>query len=284
MQYKTIPQLSPYPLAQLQDEDLFEVAFWNGTTFLSCKITGAVIKAAASGGAVWGDITGNINNQSDLIAALAAKFNNPSGTALQYIDGTGAVQTFPTIPAAQVNSDWNAVSGVSQILNKPTIPAAQVNSDWNALSGLAAILNKPNLAAVATSGSYNDLINTPDVPPNITCLQFAASNETSPLAVASNLITLRSPYDFYCTEVRASLTSAQTAGSVFTVNVLLNGTSMFSTLLSIDNGESTSVTAAIPAVISNPYILDDVQIRVNVTQIGNSTATGLKITLLGTFL
>lgn len=30
----------------------------------------------------------------------------------------------PTIPAAQVNSDWNSSSGVSQILNKPTIPAA----------------------------------------------------------------------------------------------------------------------------------------------------------------
>lgn len=28
----------------------------------------------------------------------------------------------PTIPAAQVNSDWNADSGVAQILNKPTIP------------------------------------------------------------------------------------------------------------------------------------------------------------------
>lgn len=28
----------------------------------------------------------------------------------------------PTIPAAQVSSDWNASSGVAQILNKPTIP------------------------------------------------------------------------------------------------------------------------------------------------------------------
>ena len=28
----------------------------------------------------------------------------------------------PTIPAAQVNSDWNANSGVAEILNKPTIP------------------------------------------------------------------------------------------------------------------------------------------------------------------
>jgi hypothetical protein len=30
----------------------------------------------------------------------------------------------PTIPAAQVNSDWNATSGVSEILNKPTIPTS----------------------------------------------------------------------------------------------------------------------------------------------------------------
>lgn len=53
----------------------------------------------------------------------------------------------PTIPAAQVNSDWNATSGVAQILNKPTIPAAQVNSDWNATSGVAQILNKPTIPA-----------------------------------------------------------------------------------------------------------------------------------------
>ena len=32
------------------------------------------------------------------------------------------LQNKPTIPAAQVNSDWNASSGVAEILNKPTIP------------------------------------------------------------------------------------------------------------------------------------------------------------------
>ena len=34
----------------------------------------------------------------------------------------GDLQNKPTIPAAQVNSDWNANSGVAEILNKPTIP------------------------------------------------------------------------------------------------------------------------------------------------------------------
>lgn len=90
----------------------------------------------------------------------------------------------PTIPAAQVQSDWTqttttavdyiknkpALSAVatsgsySDLSDKPTIPAAQVNSDWDANSGVAQILNKPTLSTVATSGSYNDLSNKPTIP------------------------------------------------------------------------------------------------------------------------
>ena len=50
------------------------------------------------------------------------KFDVPTGTNADYLDGTGTPTLFPTIPAAQVNSDWNATSGVAEILNKPTIP------------------------------------------------------------------------------------------------------------------------------------------------------------------
>ena len=86
-------------------------------------------------------------------AALGTKFNVPSGTTAQYLRGDGSTATFPSIPAAQVNADWTANSGVSQILNKPTIPAAQVQSDWNAVSGLGQILNKPTL----TSGTVTSV-------------------------------------------------------------------------------------------------------------------------------
>jgi hypothetical protein len=60
-------------------------------------------------------------------------------------DGEDGINPFITANdvTPQVNSDWNATSGVAEILNKPTIPAAQVNSDWNATSGVAEILNKP---------------------------------------------------------------------------------------------------------------------------------------------
>jgi hypothetical protein len=36
---------------------------------------------------------------------------------------SGTIALTSDIPAAQVNSDWNATSGVAQILNKPTIPS-----------------------------------------------------------------------------------------------------------------------------------------------------------------
>jgi len=49
----------------------------------------------------------------------------------------------------------------NNLTNKPTIPAAQVQTDWNASSGITAIANKPSLASVATSGDYNSLSNKP---------------------------------------------------------------------------------------------------------------------------
>jgi hypothetical protein len=87
----------------------------------------------------------------------------------------------PDIPAEQVNSDWTATSGITQILNKPvlssvaisgsyadltnkpSIPSAQVNSDWTATSGVTQIINKPTLATVAISGQYADLTGKPDL-------------------------------------------------------------------------------------------------------------------------
>lgn len=52
----------------------------------------------------------------------------------------------------------------SSLTGTPSIPAAQVNSDWTAVSGVSQVLNKPNLATVATSGSYADLMNKPVIP------------------------------------------------------------------------------------------------------------------------
>ena len=107
-----------------------------------------------------------------------------AGTSGQFLKSTGssvAWEDFPAIPAAQVQADWSATSGISSILNKPalsvvaisgsyadlvgrpTIPAAQVNSDWNSTGGISRILNKPTLF----SGAYSDLTGRPSIPATI---------------------------------------------------------------------------------------------------------------------
>jgi hypothetical protein len=57
----------------------------------------------------------------------------------------------PADAEANVNADWNAVSGDAQILNKPTIPAAQIQSDWTQAStgALDFIKNKPAIPVVS---------------------------------------------------------------------------------------------------------------------------------------
>ena len=79
----------------------------------------------------------------------------------------------------------------SDLTGTPTIPAAQVNSDWSANSGVAQILNKPTLATVATSGSYNDLSNKPNIPTvnnaTLTVTQNGASAGTFTANASSNV-------------------------------------------------------------------------------------------------
>lgn len=113
-------------------------------------------------------------------------------------------------------------------------------------------------------------------------LIIACSDETAALAAGAGKVTFRMPYAFTLTGVRASLVTAQTSGSILTVDINETGTSILSTKLTVDNGEKTSTTAATAAVISDTTLADDAEITIDIDQIGDGTAKGLKITLIGT--
>jgi hypothetical protein len=113
-------------------------------------------------------------------------------------------------------------------------------------------------------------------------IQLAASDETTALTTGTAKVTFRMPFAMTLTSVRASLTTAQTSGSIFTVDINENGSSILSTKLTIDNTEKTSVTAATPAVISDLSLADDAEITIDIDQVGDGTAKGLKITINGT--
>ena len=114
-------------------------------------------------------------------------------------------------------------------------------------------------------------------------LVVAASDETTALATGTAKITFRMPRAVTLTAVRASLTTAQTSGTIFTVDINESGTSILSTKLTIDNTEKTSTTAANPPVISDTSLADDAEITIDIDQIGNGTAKGLKVMLIGNY-
>lgn len=110
---------------------------------------------------------------------------------------------------------------------------------------------------------------------------LAASDETTAITSGTDKITFRLPYNFTVTEVLASLNVAQASGSILTVDINKNGTSILSTKLTIDNTEDDSFTATTPAVISTSTFSKRDKVSIDVDQIGNGTAIGLKVTLVG---
>jgi hypothetical protein len=150
-------------------------------------------------------------------------------------------------------------------------------SDLAAASALAGTEPVPVVQAGATVRSTPDDIAKRD----IVAIGVACSDETTDITAGTAKVTFRAPFAMTLTAVRASLTAAQPSGSIFTVDISESGTSILSTKLTIDNAETTSVTAATPAVISDASIADDAVITVDVDQVGDAGAKGLKVWLIG---
>lgn len=112
-------------------------------------------------------------------------------------------------------------------------------------------------------------------------LIIAVSDEITALTTGTAKVTFRMPYAFTLTAVRASLTTAQASGSIFTVDINEAGSTILSTKLTIDNTEKTSTTASAAAVISDTALADDAEITIDIDQIGDGTAKGLKVYLIG---
>jgi NMD protein affecting ribosome stability and mRNA decay len=114
-------------------------------------------------------------------------------------------------------------------------------------------------------------------------LIVAASDESTALETGDGKVTFRMPHAVRITEVRASVVTAP-VGSAITVDITKNGVSILSTLLTIDDGEKSSVTATVRAVLNAAVAdcADDDEISINIDQVGSSTAgAGLKVAIKG---
>jgi hypothetical protein len=203
-------------------------------------------------------------------------------TGLNALNGlTAQVQNFAT---GTSGTDFGINSATdTHTFNLPTASAsnrgALSTADWTTFNGKQdALVSGTNIKTINStsilgSGNYATPFE----------LVVAASDEGTALTTGTAKITFRMPRAVTLTAVRASLTTAQASGSIFTVDINENGTSILSTKLTIDNTEKTSTTAATPPVISDTALADDAEITIDIDQIGNGTAKGLKVMLIGNY-
>lgn len=214
------------------------------------------------------------------IAAAASSTHNHAiseitglQTALDAKSATGHGHAISEITALQTTLDAKAAASHTHATSEITgldaaLSAKAASSHTHAISETTGLQ-----AAIDAKAPYS----------RSEAIIVAASDTSTALTVGTGKESFRLPYPVTLTAIRGSLKTAQASGSILTVDVKQNGTSILSTLLTFDNGEKTTTTAATPAVISTASLTDDAEITIDITQVGSGGA-GLKIALIFTRL
>jgi hypothetical protein len=197
---------------------------------------------------------------------------NCTGLPNASVIGLGALATLSTVGTATITDD-SVTFAKTQNIDTARMLGRTTAGSGN-IEELTAAQSKSLLAIVAAD--ISDL-NTAVKP--LESIIIALSDEVTPITVGNAKVTMRMPYAFTLTAVRSSLATASSSG-IPTVDINESGSSILSTKLTIDVGEKTSTTAAVPVVISDSSLADDSEVTFDIDVAGTG-ATGLKVTLIG---
>lgn len=139
-----------------------------------------------------------------------------------------------------------------------------------------------NLLLLGTVALWNAIDFIAGVKSTVTrCIPLACSDETTSLTTGVKL-EFRIPFAFTLTKVKASVNIGQSSGSTLDVDLKIENVSVFSTRITIDNGETSSETAVVPSVLTAPSVAlaNDANAKVEIMAAGTG-ATGLKLYLIG---
>ena len=262
--------------------------------------------------AAQGDKADTAVQPAALATALADKVDKEAGKGLSSNDFTSAEKTklAGVAAGATANADTDSLAeGVTnQYFTEPRVRSTVltglsllaggvITAADSVLSALGRLQKQISDAVTAigekqdtlVSGTSlktvngNSLLGSGDIAISggTQCIPIACSDETTALTAGSAKVTFRMPYAFTLSAVRASLTTAQASGSILTVDINEGAASILSTKLTIDNTEKTSTTAVAAAVISDSALANDAEITIDIDQVGDGTATGLKVYLIG---
>jgi hypothetical protein len=93
-------------------------------------------------------------------------------------------------------------------------------------------------------------------------------DKTTALAVGESTVDFLFPFAGELVAVYGGATTAQTSGSILTLDMRINTVSVFSTLITVDNNERSSHTAATPPVLSAPSFEQGDRATFHITQVG----------------
>ena len=111
---ETYPNFASFPATGVAniiyvDLSVPESYVWDGSVYVSLD----------GGSVAWGSIIGTLSAQTDLQAALDAKFDDPTGTTAEYIRGDGSLATFPAITSGTVTSVGLKMPSAFNVANSP---------------------------------------------------------------------------------------------------------------------------------------------------------------------
>lgn len=163
-------------------------------------------------------------------------------------------------------------------------PASSVASEIVLFDGTTGKLGKRATGSgfvKATSGVYSTESNpTAGLPFEMV---VACSGLDEALTAVAAQMTFPWPRNVTLSSVHAFLVTPQTSGSTFTVDVNEAGSTILSTKITIDNGETDSTTAAAAPVLSDTGLAAMAKITVDIDQIGDGTAEGLYLVFVGVY-
>lgn len=208
-------------------------------------------RAAATTGLTWAYYGGRYNSTS-----IANGTVTLTGSATNYVV---AAKSNGAVSVSTSATNWNDTANYERL--------------YQIVTGASTVTSyQDHRSFMGGSGSGSSLTQ---------CIPIACSDETTALTTGTAKVTFRMPFAFNVSGVRASLTTAQASGSILTVDINESGTTILSTKLTIDNNEKTSTTAATAAVISDAALADDAEITIDIDQVGDGSAKGLKVYLIG---